>query len=384
MMLDSDTPAHVVLTLPYKVINDRQILVDLYIPSCTSDNNIQSHLASVVYFHGGGLTVGNRTSWFPHWLQRRLNRAGIVFISADYQLIPPAAGHDIISDIIDLFAFLSTSVNELIRQNYLRTSMVVQLDPDAIAVAGTSSGGLCAYLAAMHASPKPKALLSMYSMGGDFFNPHYLTVKTEPFFRGREILDPASFAQFLYPKTQPGGSPSGSPTEENTETVISDFPLAYHPSTSPTPGYPANPRMQLTRLYLQLGVWLDYYTGRHNPSLSLQLRNILETTTDDDDDMRKRMKALIPDEDLCLFPQLHSGLQEWPPTLLIHGKSDTAVKIEESLRLYAILQEAGVDVTMKAVDGQEHSFDYQKDAEETFGSAIFDEAVDFLVRYLNP
>ena len=45
-----------------------------------------------------------------------------------------------------------------------------KIDPDAMAVAGTSAGGLCAYLAAMHCvSPKPKGIVSMYGMGGDFF-----------------------------------------------------------------------------------------------------------------------------------------------------------------------------------------------------------------------
>ena len=43
-----------------------------------------------------------------------------------------------------------------------------EVDSSAIAVAGASAGGLCAYLAVMHVSPKPRALLSLYAMGGDF------------------------------------------------------------------------------------------------------------------------------------------------------------------------------------------------------------------------
>ncbi|TFK52322.1 alpha/beta-hydrolase [Heliocybe sulcata] len=381
MPASSDVPSHTCLTLPYKGVDDRPVLVDLYIPSAhlkPADGGTRPRLASVVYFHGGGLTVGNRISWFPHWLQRRLNDAGLVFISADYRLIPPATGHDILEDIIDLFAFLSTGVNEILSRNPTDIS-TVQLNPDAIAVAGTSSGGLCAYLAAMHVSPKPKALLSFYGMGGDFLTAHYLTLKTKPFFRGREMLDPAPFARFLFPRTQAGSPPSDA---EEGQIMISDSPLAYHPPTSPTPGYPANPRMQLTRLYLQLGVFLDYYTGCHSPSLSLQMRDILASTATDGADVSNRMKDLIPDEHLCLFPQLCSSLSDWPSTFLVHGTSDTAVKFDESTHLHRILQEAGVDVTIKVVDGQEHSFDYQKDAEEKFGATLFDEAVEFLVRRL--
>ena len=38
-----------------------------------------------------------------------------------------------------------------------------------MAVAGSSAGGLCAYLAAIHCvSPKPKGIVSMYGLGGNF------------------------------------------------------------------------------------------------------------------------------------------------------------------------------------------------------------------------
>ncbi|EPQ50964.1 alpha/beta-hydrolase [Gloeophyllum trabeum ATCC 11539] len=384
MSSDADSPDYISLTLPYKVSGGKPILLDLYIPAHTTstesdiDAKGSAGLPSVVYFHGGGLTVGNKTSWFPHWLQTRLNKAEVIFISADYRLIPPATGHDILADVVDLFEFLSTRANDLLHQHLPDTT--TRLDPDAMAVAGTSSGGLCAYLAAMHARPKPKAVLSMYGMGGDFLTPQYLAVKTEPFFRGREMLDPASFGQYTYPKMQ-SGRKSGSPRSGDEEAMISDSPLAYHPATSPTPGYPASPRMQLTRLYLQLGVFLDYYTGCHEPSLSAQLREALTSSSDDDAHLEAHMRSLIPDEHLCLFPQFDS-LNEWPPALLVHGTSDTADKIRESEHLHALLQGAGVDVILKQVEGEEHSFDYQADAEERFGRIMFDDVAEFLVKRL--
>ncbi|TFK52320.1 alpha/beta-hydrolase [Heliocybe sulcata] len=151
------SPDHFLLTLPYKMVQGKEILVDIYVPK--SNPACRDRLASVVYFHGGGLTVGNRKAWIPFWLLRRMHPAGIVFISPDVRLIPPGTAHDILEDIIDLFKFLSTQANDLI----------VRLDPHTLAVVGTSGGSLCAYLAAMHASPKPKALLSMYGLGGNFF-----------------------------------------------------------------------------------------------------------------------------------------------------------------------------------------------------------------------
>jgi dienelactone hydrolase len=88
--------------------------------------------------------------------------------------MPPATGHEIAKDIQDLLKFvveasiLPPSNLETIDASR-PTVCTFKIDPEAIAVAGSSAGGLCAYLAAMHcASPKPKAILSLYGQGGDF------------------------------------------------------------------------------------------------------------------------------------------------------------------------------------------------------------------------
>lgn len=48
------------------------------------------------------------------------------------------------------------------------TTKQFRVKTESIAVGGTSAGGLCAYLTAVHCkSPKPRALLNMYSMGGE-------------------------------------------------------------------------------------------------------------------------------------------------------------------------------------------------------------------------
>lgn len=95
----------------------------------------------------------------------------MVFISADYTLLTPATGHDIVRDIMDLFRFLDTGLNQEIRTMHENGSspreLRFEVDTTALAVAGSSAGGLCVYLAAMHAVPKPKAILSLYGMGGD-------------------------------------------------------------------------------------------------------------------------------------------------------------------------------------------------------------------------
>jgi acetyl esterase/lipase len=102
--------------------------------------------------HARSLLTGSQNS-------ERTTATGLAFISADYRLIPPCTGHDILDDIVDLFTFLA-------RTELLGT---VQIDSTRLAVAGTSAGGMCAFLAAVHAKPKPRAVLSMYGLGGDIF-----------------------------------------------------------------------------------------------------------------------------------------------------------------------------------------------------------------------
>ncbi|KAJ7022743.1 alpha/beta-hydrolase [Mycena alexandri] len=351
------------LDVCYKTIGPTRVLLNVYPPDLKPESP-HPRVPAVVYFHGGGLTVGNRTSWFPTWLKARIVDAGFLFISADYRLLPSCTVHDIIDDIKDVFLFLAR--DDLLFKT--DTDCHFGVDPTSFAVAGSSAGGLCAYLAALYASPKPKAVLSMYGMGGQSFGHVSLTPKTEVFFLGRELLDPANFSDFLYPKCK------------SLET-ITDSALAYLPASHPQAGWPANPRMPLPRLYLQLGVTIDYFTGQHEPSLSAKLRPLLETDAARDPfALQDAMKALIPPEHRVLFPQFHITSQ-FPPTFLCHGSEDTAVHVEESQHLHAQLQRAGVPVKLLVIDGASHSLDYVPNAEELYASH-FDEMAEFLGKLL--
>ena len=99
----------------------------------------------------------------------RLSTTGTALISADYRLLPPATGHEILEDVCDALAFVT---NGGLNTRLSATDAGFSVDCNAVAVAGTSSGGLCAYLAAAHGKSRdaasPKALLSMYGMGANF------------------------------------------------------------------------------------------------------------------------------------------------------------------------------------------------------------------------
>ena len=150
----------------------------------------------------------------------------------------------------------------------------------------------------------------------------------------------------------------------------------YFGPDSATPGMPSNPRMQLARLWLQLGIYSDYWTGLHEPSISDALREILPVEGEDTAMTDDRLAATLPPSEHALFPQL-LVTPEWPRVMLIHGSKDTAVPVESSRALHARLQNAKVETILRIVPDVEHVFDLRPGAEQAFGG-LFDEAAEFL------
>ena len=217
----------------------------------------------------------------------------------------------------------------------------------------------------MHASPRPVALLSLYGMVGDFFvsqestrprcftllsffsskTDHYLNARTTPF--GSEFVDPTSIPEYLFPRSI-------------QRPTVAVYPIADHP--------PDSPRLKLSQLLLDKGEWLDYYTGDHQLSERLRASPSAES---------------VPSKHTSLFPQF--GItSSWPPTLMVHGLCDNSVSIDSSLHLQSLLEAAGVEVHLKAIEGQDHLFDHVANAENLYGQkdGLFDQAAEFLVTRL--
>lgn len=138
--------------------------------------------------------------------------------------------------------------------------------------------------------------------------------------------------------------------------------------------------MLLSRLYLQLGNYLDFYTGSHDPSLSMALRDLkTENRTLAPEDLN----TLLAPHHLSLFPQF-ADMSSWPPVMMVHGSDDSAVLVEESIHMHELLRQAGVRSLLRVVDGSDHSLDYVKDADILFGKpgGLFDDIRDFLNQHL--
>ena len=157
--------------------------------------------------------------------------------------------------------------------------------------------------------------------------------------------------------------------------------MEYYPPNHPTPGLPATKRMYLTRLYYQLGEWLDYYTGDH--TLSARLRQLRSSISGTEPPLALdpiKARELIGEKDIGLFPQFGVA-RDWPPTLIVHGSEDSQVPLFESKHLTERLKAVGVESELIVVEGQGHTFDYAPNAEEEFGG-FFDRATAFLVQNL--
>ncbi|KAL8281137.1 hypothetical protein RQP46_006495 [Phenoliferia psychrophenolica] len=165
-------------------------------------------LPLLVYFHGGGLLVGSRTAWFPHWLLTDALDAGFAFISVDYTLLVPTDGHALIADVKDLFAWIVSDLNQHIAESSGSSQLV---NTNRIVACGSSAGGYLAYLA-------------------------------EPFMRKDGVLLPllTSNAPFLDLINTPASSP---PVVETTLDATKD------------------PRHAFLLWLLQTGEFTDYLTG---------------------------------------------------------------------------------------------------------------------------
>jgi dipeptidyl aminopeptidase/acylaminoacyl peptidase len=53
--------------IAYKQVGDLTLYVDVYPPTTESEGPVPA----VVFFHGGGMSAGDSTSWLPTWLSSK-------------------------------------------------------------------------------------------------------------------------------------------------------------------------------------------------------------------------------------------------------------------------------------------------------------------------
>ncbi|KAG8215091.1 Alpha/Beta hydrolase protein [Butyriboletus roseoflavus] len=325
--LDSKQP----LTISYANIADVDIKLDVYIPL-----GVHGPIPAVLFFHGGGCFSGTRRnegiSYYP-WIERNALGRGYLFIAADYRLLHPFTGLDQLEDALRLFHFLDHEFNEILEQ----AGATMTLDVDKIAVIGESGGGYIARQAALHAVPRPAALVSYYGMGGDMLSDFWLSAR-EPQTIPRERV--VSFLE----------------TEPTRETGLPIFVQDGFYTD-------ALRRADAFGWISQNGIFLDYITGIHG--LSEQLRTLPS-------DQRASM---IPKSVQKAFPELSVDASLLhPPVLFVHSKNDLIVPLSESLKTNRQLEEVGVRTELFFLDGAKHG-QVNSDGSAVIGMEEAEEAV---------
>lgn len=159
-------------TFSYKSFSSSpQLSLDVYLPPTTS-----SSLPILLWIHGGGLFISNRTGIAPH-VKRAAAAHEICVVSIGYRLAPQVGLKEIVEDVVDSTKWIREELSERIGGR--------RIDLTKLAVGGSSSGG---YLALLMGHPAlglrllPKSILTMYPISdplGSWFTTKHPPSETE-------------------------------------------------------------------------------------------------------------------------------------------------------------------------------------------------------------
>ncbi|QCJ42236.1 alpha/beta hydrolase [Bacillus sp. S3] len=235
-----------------------------------------------VYIHGGGLVWGTREEISEDMLKLYTDN-GIAIFSIDYRLAPGTKLPDILEDIQDALHWLE-----------LEGPKQFSIDPNRIAVIGSSAGGFLA-LSAGTFTHKPRAIVSFYGYGD---------------LVGTWATTPSSF--YCQKDIVPKGVAASLVTDQTiTEASIEERFLFY--------------------VYArQHGTWIEEITGIRPEGNTEVLRK---------------------------YCPIHNITSDYPPTLLLHGTKDTDVPYEQSVFMRAAIKKEGAEAKLITIPNGEHVFD---------------------------
>ena len=249
--------------------------------------------------------MGDRFSFLPSWLVNACIRHGWIFATPDYRLLPETTAHSSVDDCVDAYKWISTSLSEHIN---------VEVDSKSIFVAGSSAGGYLALTVTPLLEQKPKALLLIYGVLDPTIERYRR--KGENIFN-RPPIDAKAAIEAM--EKGPKDVLTGYQVPDPTKDVRANFISAIH----------------------QEATYADYIAGV--PGLGAA---IAEKGAD-----------AVPKEHRRLFATAFGLSSNFPPTLLLHGRNDSAVPVANSEVTGQKLRSLGVDVKEEYPDDAEHGFD---------------------------
>jgi dipeptidyl aminopeptidase/acylaminoacyl peptidase len=214
-----------------------------------------------------------------------------------------------------------------------------RIDSSRLAVSGASAGAYPAYLAAVHALPKPRAVFGLYGLGGHLLTSFYYSIKSPI------TVNIADYESYLNPIDE----------KNNFVRSVSDIPLAWPILEG---GEKARTTGALYQVFSETGTLLDYLRGVQ------RLSQCLRSTTP----YQQNLQEKIPEESQCLFPELY--VANFPPTYLVHGTADQAVPTDNSTFLAQKLELNHIPYVLTLAEGRGHGFNAEADAEEIYNTYI--------------
>ncbi|KAK5062661.1 hypothetical protein LTR84_004734 [Exophiala bonariae] len=291
-------------TITFKSVQNIDIKLDVAYPQ----GEIKTPATVLLHYHGGFLVVGDRYAFFPYWLVNASISRNWIFVTPDYRLLPETTAQSSLEDAVDAYTWV-----------WSRLGPELGLEIGSVVLAGSSAGGYLALATAAVVDRKPNALLSIYGMLDPTFE-RYLKPGSNIF--GRPLVDTAPILD-RFP----------NPGNKHTKPQISAYPLPADITK--------DERFPLVSAFHIDALFLDYLTGTKGLS----------------HDVRTSGEEAIPQQQRNLFPLTFSDLTKLPPTILLHGKNDTAVPVDLSIRAAEKLRQAGVVVQAEFPVNAEHGFD---------------------------
>lgn len=300
-------PGYVCKTIAFKSAAGSNIDLDVRYPR--DDSALENQPCTVLmHYHGGFLVVGDRNTFYPHWLVNAATARGWIFVTPDYRLLPEVTAHEAVEDAVDAYEWVLSNMKQELGR-----------DIGPVLVAGSSAGAYLALcVAASTHMRQPSALLLIYGMLDPTISRY--TTPGSNIFNRPSIETHAILAEL--PKHTAG----------DTRNAISAYPME-DPAT--------DSRFRLVSALHLDAMFLDYMTGVNDLGRLVHEHGI---------------KA-IHEQHKHLFPVAYGDLGHLPRTFLLHGRNDSAVPVENTLCAAEKLKASGVDVTLDLPNHAEHGFD---------------------------
>ncbi|KAM0496276.1 hypothetical protein ACHAP8_007537 [Fusarium lateritium] len=295
----------------YKVVKGHEIACHVLVPKALVEQTRDTPTSPrpiIFRIHGGGFICGSSLfpGFFAPWNLQLASRHEAVIVSCDYRLAPEATMDEIIADIDDFLTWTRTKLPE-----FISGKAKIQVDTTRILVSGDSAGGYLSLITGLNHAPEVRAVTASYPMV-DAKSRHFTEAYEKSMLGSPQIS--ASLIEEHMVKLKNG----------EIESIIS-----------------ADPQVQRVALMLSY-----IQNGRFEEIILLNRRDLY---------------ILDKIEDGARFPR--GGVFVW------HGKEDSVVPVEGSIKLADMITELDPDLTFTlAVRDGDHGFDANSSIDETWFS----------------